>query len=104
MSISEAQRLRPLEVETAKLKQLVADLTLEKLDLQDMIAKSLKRVETRELVVQLRRARTFTATGNLTSEVDPKRTLVVSDNSVNLYPYYKDWHLSSKCPRPYLLG
>lgn len=39
MSVSEAQRLRALEAENAKLKRLVADLTLDKLALQDVIAK-----------------------------------------------------------------
>ena len=39
MSASEAQRLRALEAENAKLKRLVADLTLDKLALQDVIAK-----------------------------------------------------------------
>lgn len=39
MSASEAQKLRALEAENAKLKRLVADLTLDKLALQDMIAK-----------------------------------------------------------------
>lgn len=39
MSVSEAQRLRALEAENAKLKRIVADLTLDKLALQDVIAK-----------------------------------------------------------------
>ena len=39
MSVSDAQKLRALEAENAKLKRVVADLTLDKLALQDVIAK-----------------------------------------------------------------
>jgi putative transposase len=39
MSVSDAQKLRVLEAENAKLKRVVADLTLDKLALQDVIAK-----------------------------------------------------------------
>jgi putative transposase len=39
MSVSEAAKVRALETENAKLKRLVADLTLDKLALQDVIGK-----------------------------------------------------------------
>jgi putative transposase len=39
MNVTDAQKLRALESENAKLKRLVADLTLDKLVLQDVIAK-----------------------------------------------------------------
>lgn len=39
MSVSEAQRLRQLETENARLKKLVADLSLDKEMLKDVIAK-----------------------------------------------------------------
>jgi len=39
LSVSDAQKLRALEAENAKLKRVVADLTLDKLALQDVIAK-----------------------------------------------------------------
>jgi putative transposase len=39
LSVSDAQKLRALEAENAKLKRIVADLTLDKLALQDVIAK-----------------------------------------------------------------
>ena len=39
MSVSDAGKLRALEAENAKLKRVVADLTLDKLALQDVIAK-----------------------------------------------------------------
>ena len=39
MNVSDAQKLRALEAENAKLKRVVADLTLDKLALQDVIAK-----------------------------------------------------------------
>jgi putative transposase len=42
MSVSDAQKLRTLEAENAKLKRVVADLTLDKLALQDVIAKKLE--------------------------------------------------------------
>ena len=38
MSVSEAQRLRQLETENARLKKLVADLSLDKEMLKDVIA------------------------------------------------------------------
>lgn len=40
MSVSEAQRLRQLETENARLKKLVADLSLDKEMLKDVIAKN----------------------------------------------------------------
>jgi putative transposase len=40
MSVSEAQRLRQLEAENARLKKLVADLSLDKEMLKDVIAKN----------------------------------------------------------------
>ena len=40
MNVSEAQRLRQLEAENAKLKRLVADLSLDKVALQDMLSKN----------------------------------------------------------------
>ena len=41
MGISELRRLRQLEEENRKLKQLVADLSLDKVMLQDVLAKKL---------------------------------------------------------------
>ena len=41
MGIAELQRLRPLEDENKRLKSLVADLTLDKPMLQEVIAKKL---------------------------------------------------------------
>jgi putative transposase len=41
MSASEAQRLKQLEDENARLKRVVADLTLDKQILQDVLAKKL---------------------------------------------------------------
>lgn len=41
MAIAEIRRLRQLEDENRKLKQLVADLTLDKVMLQDVLAKKL---------------------------------------------------------------
>ena len=41
MSASEAQRLKQLEEENARLKRVVADLTLDKQILQDVLAKKL---------------------------------------------------------------
>ena len=40
MSASEAQRLRQLEVENAKLKRIVADLTLDNVALKDVLSKN----------------------------------------------------------------
>jgi len=40
MSVSEAQRLRQLETENARLKKLVADLSLDKEMLKDVITKN----------------------------------------------------------------
>jgi putative transposase len=39
MSVSEAQRLRQLEAENAKLRRVVADLTLDNVALKDVLAK-----------------------------------------------------------------
>ena len=39
MAIAEIRRLRQLEAENRKLKQLVADLTLDKVILQEVLAK-----------------------------------------------------------------
>nr|WP_281932516.1 transposase [Roseibium album] len=39
MEVSEARRLRDLEAENAKLKKLVADLSLEKMALEDVLKK-----------------------------------------------------------------
>ena len=39
MAIAEIRRLRQLEEENSKLKQLVADLTLDKVILQEVLAK-----------------------------------------------------------------
>ena len=39
MAVGEIRRLRQLEEENRKLKQLVADLTLEKVILQEVLAK-----------------------------------------------------------------
>ena len=39
MDVSEAKRLKALEEENAKLKRLVADLTLDKVMLQEVVAK-----------------------------------------------------------------
>jgi putative transposase len=41
MGVAEVRRLRQLEEENRKLKQLVADLSLDKAMLQDVIAKKL---------------------------------------------------------------
>jgi len=41
MGIAEIRRLRQLEDENRKLKQLVADLTLDKVMLQEVLAKKL---------------------------------------------------------------
>ena len=41
MGVSELRRLRQLEEENRKLKQLVADLSLDKVMLQDVIKKKL---------------------------------------------------------------
>ena len=41
MGVSELRRLRQLEEENRKLKQLVADLSLDKVMLQDVLAKKL---------------------------------------------------------------
>lgn len=41
MGVSELRRLRKLEEENRKLKQLVADLSLDKVMLQDVIKKKL---------------------------------------------------------------
>jgi putative transposase len=40
MNVSEAQRLRQLEAENAKLKRIVADLTLDNVALKDIVAKN----------------------------------------------------------------
>lgn len=40
MEVSEARRLRDLEVENAKLKKLVADLSLDKIALEDVLKRS----------------------------------------------------------------
>jgi putative transposase len=39
MSVSEAQRLKHLEAENGKLKRLVADLSLDKVMLQEVLSK-----------------------------------------------------------------
>jgi len=39
MNVSEAQRLRQLEAENAKLKRLVADLSLDNIALKDVLSK-----------------------------------------------------------------
>ena len=39
MSVSEAQRLRQLEAENAKLRRVVADLTLDNVALKDVLSK-----------------------------------------------------------------
>ena len=39
MAVAEVRRLRQLEAENSKLKQLVADLTLDKVILQEVLAK-----------------------------------------------------------------
>lgn len=39
MEVSEARRLRDLEAENAKLKKLVADLSLDKMALEDVLKK-----------------------------------------------------------------
>lgn len=39
MAVAESRRLRQLEEENRKLKQLVADLTLDKVILQEVLAK-----------------------------------------------------------------
>ena len=39
MSVSEAQRLRQLEAENAKLRRVVADLTLDVVSLKDVLSK-----------------------------------------------------------------
>jgi len=65
MSVSDAQRLRALEAENAKLKRLVADLTLDKLALQDVIAKkpdARRRAGVRASATS--GARAFTTTGS----------------------------------------
>ena len=40
MEVSEAKKLKALEAENAKLKKLVADLSLDKLALQDLLSKN----------------------------------------------------------------
>ncbi len=40
MSVSEAQRLKALEAENAKLKRIVADLTLDNVALKDVLSKN----------------------------------------------------------------
>ena len=40
MNVSEAQRLRQLEAENAKLKRIVADLTLDNVALKDVLSKN----------------------------------------------------------------
>lgn len=40
MNVSEAQRLRQLEAENAKLKRVVADLTLDVVALKDLLSKN----------------------------------------------------------------
>ena len=40
MNVSEAQRLKALEVENAKLKRIVADLTLDNVALKDVLSKN----------------------------------------------------------------
>ena len=40
MSVSEAQKLRQLEAENAKLKRLVADLSLDNVALKDLLSKN----------------------------------------------------------------
>ena len=40
MNVSEAQRLRQLEAENAKLKRVVADLTLDNVALKDVLSKN----------------------------------------------------------------
>ena len=41
MNVSDAQRLKALEAENTKLKKLVADLSLDKIMLQDVLSKKL---------------------------------------------------------------
>lgn len=48
MGVAEVRRLKILEEETRKLKQLVADLSLDKQMLQDVLRKSLKPAQLRE--------------------------------------------------------
>jgi putative transposase len=40
MNVSEAQRLRQLEAENARLKRIVADLTLDNVALKDVLSKN----------------------------------------------------------------
>ena len=40
MNVSEAQRLKQLEAENAKLKRIVADLTLDNVALKDIVSKN----------------------------------------------------------------
>ena len=51
---SELRRLRQLEEENAKLKRLVADLSLDKAMLQDVLSKNLKPSRNRTLIDELR--------------------------------------------------
>jgi DNA-binding transcriptional regulator YbjK len=54
MGISELRRLRQLEDENNRLKQIVADLTLDKQRLQDVLKKIFESAETeKQLVEQL---------------------------------------------------
>lgn len=55
LSASEVRRLRQLEDENARLKRLVADLTLDKNILQEVIKKDLRPVRRRELAVWIRK-------------------------------------------------
>ena len=51
---SELRRMRQLEEENAKLKRLVADLSLDKAMLQDVLSKNLKPSRNRTLIDELR--------------------------------------------------
>lgn len=49
LGVGESRRLRQLEEENAKLKQIIADLTLDKQILQDVLKKALKIMQRRQL-------------------------------------------------------
>ena len=53
LGVGELRRLRQLEEENAKLKQIVADLSLDKQMLQDMLKKALKTRQRRQLAAHL---------------------------------------------------
>jgi len=54
MEASDIKRLKELEDENRRLKQMYADLSLENRDLKDVIEKKLKSLEKRELVYFVR--------------------------------------------------